>query len=160
MRIVISWARLKPMATLHLICGLPGSGKTTLARKLEEEGAGLRLSPDDWMLALGFNFYDKEPRARIEQLQWQLAQKLLAKGMNVILENGFWSRKEREAYRATARALGAETRLHYLSVPIEELQRRIIERNRDAPAEAVVDPRDLRAWQRLFQPPAETELED
>ena len=84
-----AWDKLWRMATLHLLCGLPGSGKSTLARRLEQDGAGLRLSPDDWMLALGFQLYDEAARARVEQLQWALAQHLLANGVSVILENGF-----------------------------------------------------------------------
>lgn len=39
------------MTTLTLLCGLPGSGKTTYARRLEERGT-LRLSSDDWMVPL------------------------------------------------------------------------------------------------------------
>lgn len=145
------------MATLHLICGLPGSGKTTLARRLEMEGAGLRLAPDEWMLALAFNLYDEAARSRVEQLQWALALRLLANGVSVILENGFWSRAEREAYRSVAHGLRARTRLHYLAVPIEELERRIIDRNRQVPSEATVDPRDLRVWLNVFEPPTEEE---
>src|SRR5689334_14656669 len=40
------------MATLHLICGLPGSGKTTLSRKLEQTLPALRLSADDLTIPL------------------------------------------------------------------------------------------------------------
>ena len=147
-----------PMPILHLICGLPGSGKTTLARQLENQGKGLRLSPDEWMSTLGFQLYDEGGRARVEQLQWRLAQRLLAAGNDVILENGFWSREERDSYRAVAQSLGCETRLHYLDVPVEELQRRIIARNRDAPADAAVDPNDLLAWSKMFEPPTTDEL--
>ena len=32
--------------------GLPGAGKSTLARRLEAEHSALRLSPDEWMLPL------------------------------------------------------------------------------------------------------------
>jgi len=32
------------MATLFLMCGLPGSGKTPLARRIERERDALRLS--------------------------------------------------------------------------------------------------------------------
>jgi len=37
------------MSTLYLTCGLPGSGKTSLARILEREAPALRLTGDDWM---------------------------------------------------------------------------------------------------------------
>ncbi|WP_302061230.1 AAA family ATPase [Streptomyces sp. A3M-1-3] len=32
------------MSTLFITCGLPGSGKTTLARRLEQEQSALRLT--------------------------------------------------------------------------------------------------------------------
>ena len=35
-----------------LVVGLPGSGKTTVARKLEREQHALRLGPDEWMIPL------------------------------------------------------------------------------------------------------------
>ena len=38
--------------TLHLTVGLPGVGKTTLARELERAGGALRLTPDEWMVPL------------------------------------------------------------------------------------------------------------
>lgn len=37
---------------MHLTVGLPGAGKTTLARELERAGGALRLTPDEWMLPL------------------------------------------------------------------------------------------------------------
>jgi predicted kinase len=48
-----------------MICGLPGSGKTTLARRVEAESAAVRFTPDEWMAALGFHIYD-EARDRVE----------------------------------------------------------------------------------------------
>ncbi|MGE3273288.1 MAG: AAA family ATPase, partial [Chloroflexota bacterium] len=40
------------MAKLHLMVGLPGSGKTTLARQLEAQYSALRLTPDEWHIRL------------------------------------------------------------------------------------------------------------
>jgi predicted kinase len=148
------------MPTLHLVCGLPGAGKSTLARRLEEDGAGLRLCSDEWMLALDFGLYDHAARSRVERLQWALAQSLLARGVSVILENGFWSRSERDSYRSVAQALGAKARLHYVTAPLDELTRRISIRNETAPPGAVVNLDDLKQWSEIFETPTTDELED
>ena len=60
-------------ARLIIVCGLPGSGKTTLAKCFEESLRAIRFSPDDWMDALSINLYDEETRARIESLQWKVS---------------------------------------------------------------------------------------
>jgi hypothetical protein len=77
------------MATLFLLCGLPGSGKSTLAKKIERERPALRLTPDEWMERLVGHGYDEEKRSAIEALQWDIAQRALSLGIDVILESGF-----------------------------------------------------------------------
>jgi predicted kinase len=59
-------------ARLIIVCGLPGSGKTTRAKLLEARHGAVRLSADDWMDDLGLNLWDEGSRARIEALQWKL----------------------------------------------------------------------------------------
>src|SRR5688572_18649715 len=97
------------MATLHLICGLPGSGKSTLAKKLEGQYRALRLTPDEWMSRILGVGYDEEKRTIIEAIHWDIAQQALRLGVDVILESGFWTRKERDEFRCRARELGAAT---------------------------------------------------
>lgn len=111
------------MATLHLMVGLPCSGKTTLARTLEYECSALRLTPDEWQLCL-FGQDAEEPEhnvrhALIEALLWELASRALVLGTNVILDFGFWAREEREDYRSRAKQLGASSEVHFLDVPEE-----------------------------------------
>jgi predicted kinase len=143
------------MATLFMICGLPGSGKSTLARQLADEHRALRLAPDEWMARIVGDGYDEHKRTAIEAIQWELAQRVLVLGVDVILENGFWSRAERDEYRARAAELGVAVRLYYLEVSRAELVRRLATRNEALPpATFRVEPEQLDAWMRSFEPPA------
>src|SRR5262249_3191983 len=99
-------------ARLIIVCGLPGSGKTTHAKKLEHELAAVRFCPDDWMTALGIDLWAEDVRARVESLQWNLAQQILARGLTVTIEWGTWARSERDTLRIRARELGAAVELH------------------------------------------------
>lgn len=152
------------MATLHLMVGLPCSGKTTLSHKLEHELPALRLALDDWHIALfGQDAEDPEHDARhmlIEASLWKIASRALELGTNVILDYGFWAREEREDYRWRAKQLGASSEIHYLDVPEDELLRRLAERNARPTEESFVIPLDsMTPWIAIFQKPTLDELE-
>lgn len=144
-----------PGGCLIIVCGLPGSGKTTTAKKVAEKRGGVRLSPDEWMTALGVNLWDSELRARIEALQWSIGQDLLRVGATVIVEWGTWGREERDALRTRASELGASTELIYLDVPADELWRRIQERETEDPP---IERSDLDGWFHVFQAPDADEM--
>ena len=71
-----------------LICGLPASGKSTLARQLAPTIPAIRLDKDGWATQLGADVWDEEFRVRLEHQLWALTQDLLARGQSVILERG------------------------------------------------------------------------
>lgn len=147
------------MARLIIMCGLPGSGKTTQARLLADELDAVRLSSDEWLLELRLDGFDEEARERVEALQWGLAQRLLELGQNVILEAGFWARVERDALRDGARRLGADVELRVLDVPLKELWRRLERRNADLPVGSLpVTHEQLELWSTWFEVPDEREL--
>ncbi|MCX5015201.1 ATP-binding protein [Streptomyces sp. NBC_00555] len=143
---------------LVLLCGLPGAGKTTVAKKLERELSAVRLCPDERLAELGLDLFDGEARDRIERRLWQHAQDLLTSGAVVILENGFWQRQERDEKRLRARALGVEVELRYLDVPIAELERRLALRNQE-PGSVVLTPELPRECQTQFEAPTPAELD-
>jgi predicted kinase len=140
---------------LIIVCGLPGSGKTTYARRLEESQRALRLSADDWMDALSVDLWDEPMRAKVEALQWKLAQELLSHRLGVIIEWGTWGRSERDALRLGARALGAAVELHYLSASVDVLFERIQRRKMEDPP---IQRDDLVKWAELFQEPTPDEM--
>lgn len=147
------------MPTLHLICGLPGSGKSTLAKKLESEHPALRLTPDEWMSRILEDGYDKEKREVVESIQWEIAQRVLRLGVDVILESGFWSRKERDEFKAKAKELGADTKLYFLDVSKDELWKRLEKRNAALPPHTFhVKESDLDEWIKSFEAPTAEEL--
>ena len=82
-----------------LICGLPASGKSTLARRLAPAIPAIRLDKDGWVTQLGEDLWDDEFRIRLERQLWALTQELLARGQSVILEWGHWARSERDEKR-------------------------------------------------------------
>jgi len=139
---------------LILVCGLPGSGKTTLSRELEHRLGAIRLCPDDWLEALGFSLHRADMRDKIEALQWKLAQDLLAQGNRVIIEWGTWARSERDKLRLGARALGAAVELHYLDATEDLLFERLRQRDRERPP---IEREDLSRWREIFQAPAADE---
>jgi predicted kinase len=147
--------KTNPGSRLIIVCGLPGTGKTTLARKLEDRLAAVRLNPDEWMTALAVSLCDEAARARIEALQWTLAQRLLETGNIVIIEWGTWARAERHALWAGARALGAAVELHTVSASSEEMWQRIESRAAEDPP---VMREQLAQWEALFEPPSEEEM--
>jgi predicted kinase len=151
------------MATLHLMVGLPCSGKTTLATQIEQERPALRLTPDEWIERLFGSYPDPAvldaARDPMEALLWQTAEKVLRLGCDVILDFGFWALAERDDFRARAAALGARCEIHFLNVTEAELLKRLRERNAHLPTGCFrIDEEKFRTWASLFQPPDDTEL--
>ncbi len=140
---------------LIIVCGLPGSGKTTLAKVLESKLNAVRLSPDEWMNALSIDLYDEDRRGRIESLQWKLGRQLLNLGLIVIIEWGTWGRSERDALRLGARALRAAVELHYLFATADVLFERLQKRGMENPP---IEEGALLQWFEIFQAPTEEEM--
>ncbi|AWN23616.1 hypothetical protein DKM44_10555 [Deinococcus irradiatisoli] len=148
--------------TLHLMVGLPGAGKTTLARQLETEHHALRLTKDEWMMPLfGWGEFGNK-REVLEGLLWTVAARALSLGLNVVLDYGLWGRSERDDYRARAAALGARVQFHYLDAPFEELWRRIDARNKaPLPGDVPITRAQLEEYWKIFdrQRPTPEEME-
>ena len=156
----------KPTArpgTLILVCGLPGAGKTTLAKRLADERIAIRMCPDDWIEQILADPEDMVERDRlrdpVENLQWDLAQGYLSQGFTVVLENGFWAEEERSLYAMGALYAGARIELYCLEAPFEELWRRVEARNHVLDSKTFVMTRkELEDAWAIFQPPLPEEL--
>lgn len=148
-----------PAPTLTLFCGLPGAGKSTLARRLEVAGHGVRLSTDDWQAALGVAHADTHFHERLQRVLYGHGLRLLRGGVDVIVEDGLWTKAERTAKFADARACGARIDFHVFEVPFDILWSRLQGRTSEAePGAYPMTQQELRqAWD-LFDPPSEDEV--
>jgi predicted kinase len=164
------------VATLFITCGVPGSGKTTLAKRLEAEQRAVRLTGDEWLHELYPNESDDAIDARqplverlqwvnahrplVERLQWALALRTLALGVNVVLDWGLWTREERDRYRTEAQEHNARVVLCVLDLPPrDELVRRLNKRNAALPAGTFrIDEALLDYGLRSFERPTSAEL--
>ena len=143
---------------LVLLCGIAGAGKTTLAKQFETHGA-MRMCPDEWLVALGFDIYDPEARRSIRELQWDLTQALISRGLTVVDESGMWQRAERDLRRTWARERGVPVELHFLDAPVHELIRRVTARNRGlAEGEPHIEPALVEFWNDQLERPDTDEL--
>ena len=125
------------MPTLHLLYGGVGSGKTTVAKKLERELPAVRFTHDEWTARLyvcdppaaGF----QEAAARVWELIWEHAERVLRVGADVVLDGGFWSRASRDDARRRAAALGVPCRLYCVACPEPLARRRVQDRTAAMP---------------------------
>lgn len=120
---------------LILLAGLPGSGKTTIARELEARGF-LRICPDERVFEQHGHYGRDFPRGsykiRERPILAEVAAELraaLAAGRDVVLDHGLWTLDERQEWRQVGKDTGAVVTLVYLPASHDELWERIKERN-------------------------------
>lgn len=156
----------RPAPRAILMTGMPGAGKTTLSRTLEQAGV-VRLCPDEEMFRryghYGRDFPRGEFRIREAPVLKDIArtlQALLAERRHVVVDHGFWTPEERNEWAATALRAGGIPVLVYLPVPHEIRWQRIQERNAKSLFDAnsiEFSEEDLRRFAGRFHPPTQAE---
>jgi len=121
-------------ATLHIICGKAGSGKTTLARRLAEQSGALLVSQDAWMSTLYpdelveiADYLRLVPRLRAAMGPHLID--LLRAGLTIVLDWPANTVRTRQWMRGIADEASALHCLHVLDVSDAVCLSRIRERN-------------------------------
>src|SRR4051794_25452851 len=151
--------RVTDEPVLHLLVGLPGTGKTTEALRLVADRRAVRLTPDEWMLPL---FGESDPNGLRDVMEGRLLSvglEALRAGADVVVDFGLWGRDERTALRALAREAGGRAVVVFLHVPESERRRRIEHRFVGDPSSTfAMSEAEIEEHDRLFQRPDESEL--
>jgi predicted kinase len=147
-------------ATMLLMVGLPGAGKTTRAEELAAAYRALRLTPDHWMIPLFGESMANRKRFVLEGRLISVALQALRLGTSVVLDFGLWGRDERSALRWLARSAGAACQVIYLPVDKDVQLARIAHRQATAPHQTFpMSEADVDQWREQFQVPDAAELD-
>jgi predicted kinase len=145
---------------LFLTVGLPCTGKTTAARRIETEHPALRLTKDEWVKAL---FGTENPTWAQDVIEGRLIEiglRALELGNDVVIDYGLWSRDERSALRQAAADRGAKVELRYFELAPTEQRRRLDQRQAEAPHTTwPMSDEELAEWAAAFDVPTQGELD-
>jgi predicted kinase len=121
-------------STAYLLAGLPGSGKSTYARALEQQGI-ISLSVDQRVIARHGLLGKDYPRSShftlaapiVREVRTELAD-LVRSGRSVVLDHALDRRSDRDDYKALVAANGGSWRLLYFKADRSTLLRRLAHR--------------------------------
>ena len=147
------------------MCGISGSGKTTYAKTLENNGF-VRLSLDELMWnRYGASYMEQTIERQREvtiPVESELKELLLNEvkcGNNVVVDMCMCKRAQRDAYRSMLSETKAHVELHYCHTDLETLKTRIEKRNKNTgPDAAFVPIHQLEKFNMGFQVPEDDEL--
>lgn len=146
--------------TLFLTVGLPCTGKTTAARRIETEYEALRLTKDEWVKAL---YGPENPPSAGDVIEGRLIQiglRALELGANVVIDYGLWSRDERSALRQAAADRGANVELRYFELTRAEQRKRLDQRQAEEPHTTwPMSDEELAEWAAIIEIPTPGELD-
>jgi predicted kinase len=156
-------------ATLNIIFGPCGAGKTTYAHALARREGAVAFVLDDWGARLfGPDVHGPidfgwmlERLGRCQGLIWSTATAVLAAGTSVVLDLGLMRRADRERIRKIAQEAGLSMQWHFVDAPQEVRRARVSGRN-ETKGETFareVPPEMFDMIEAIYEAPAPAELE-
>jgi predicted kinase len=153
---------MKPNATVYILCGFIGAGKTTFAKQLEARTGAVRITKDEWLIQMvgndptidGYADFD----SRMCGLSRDVAFRLAAKGIDVIIDEGVWEKEQRDILRRRAEDVGAHAVLVFLDTSMETIRERVARRNLHvAPDSFTISEDLLDFYLQYWEPPGDDE---
>ena len=156
------------MASVHIVFGPQGAGKSTYSRRLAKETGAVCFSIDEWMnqlfgpdLPKPLNFtWIMERVRRCEKRIWTTASAFAQTGGSVVLDLGFMKVASRTEFTGLAQACGLMFQLHFVDAPHDVRKSRVLARNseRGETFSFEVTPGMFDFMENEFQRPTDAEL--
>ena len=122
------------MAKVILICGKICSGKTIYAKNIMDKTNTVILSVDEITMALFGQYIGEKHDEITEKTEKYLLKKtveIISIGVNVILDWGFWTYKNRRFITEYFKELNINIEWHYVDVDRETWYKNVQKRNKD-----------------------------
>ncbi len=153
----------KQQPIAYIICGFIGAGKTTFARKLEHETKAIRITKDEWIIKIfgnkitsdkNFERYDKN----ITELAKDIAFRILKSGKDVIIDEGFWVKSQRDDIKKKILQAGAKPIFYYVQSSVAKMKERVINRSKNPAKDSFeISEEMFDSYLKYWQPPDESE---
>jgi len=129
--------RRNSQATIHLVEGPVGAGKSTYAAQLAVQYSAPRFNLDEWMVTLfsadrpetGFMPWYAERKDRCIEQIWNLSSDLIESEQSAVLELGLIQREDRRDLYKRVDDMEISLVVYVLDVPKEVRQQRVRQRN-------------------------------
>ena len=122
------------MSKVILICGKICSGKTTYAKEIAKNINAVILSVDELMLSLFGQHLGEKHDEMVEKTENYLYKKsveLISNDINVILDWGFWTKKERLFATKYYANMGIKPEWHYIEIDDVTWKKFLEKRNKE-----------------------------
>ena len=145
-----------------MICGFIGAGKTTFSKKLEMKTGVVRITKDEWLIKLfgnnplidRFEEYDE----KICELSNNIAFQFVEKGVDVIIDDGFWVKKQRQEMKKRIEEARAEVVLYYVKCSMGTMKDRVVGRNNNFTKDSFkISEKMFDGYVRYWESPSEDE---
>ena len=155
------------MGKIILICGKIASGKSYYAKALKEKENAIIFGIDEATFDLikneQGNFYNVF-QERVNNYLKKKATEVAIAGTNVILDWGFWTKKEREEITKYFKTKNVHVEWHYVDVDEKTWQKNIAERNKrvekgNGGSDFYVDEGLMKKLLTMFEEPTKEEID-
>jgi predicted kinase len=141
------------MAKLTIIMGMPGSGKTTLAKTLK----GKKVHIDEVRKSITGSYIPNSDDIIVYQTIKNIVEYYLEKNEDVVLDGAFLSIKARSFYINIAKKFSSNIELHWLDASLDLVLERIEKRNKVSEKDRVIDEEYIKQLSTVFEIPTKSE---